>query len=142
MKEKEIEDRIRAVLTAQGWTVEKNHQTTLNSGRPDLHVGHPTWGEAWVEVKRPGGKLGARQFDWMVKWLPVSTIIVCQDESLVLGAIYEWHRTEGSGGFPSSYPYSWGGMRWRQWLPWCTKSQKARLGGADPLADALAAFGE
>lgn len=124
--EKQIENSIRAVLRRNGWVEEKNHQTALNKGRPDLHVAHPKYGEAWVEVKRPGGKLRPEQVTWLLKWEGCVLAVVCDDESQVLDLLHAWRGVANPR---------------EQWRPYCAAAQRARLDGRDTLAEALSEFG-
>lgn len=126
MREKDIEDEIRAVLRRHGWTEEKNHQTALNKGRPDLRVGHPDWGTGWVEVKKPGGKLRDNQVSYMLKWGHVDRIVVCADPAHVLDLLA--HVRPGLD------------EQREHWKRWATPAQRVRLDGGDPLADALSEF--
>jgi hypothetical protein len=123
--EKNIEDSLRAKLAQKGWVVEKNHGSLANFGRPDLHIAHAKYGEIWVEMKKPGGKLGAKQFAWMMKWQGVIRILVWENDDVT-----KFHRQilKGKSGII-------------QWQPWMTVRQRreARTGRTS-LDDALEEF--
>ena len=127
MIEKEIETSLRRALEADGWTTEKNHGSLANFGRPDLHVSHPDWGEWWIEMKKPGGKLGSKQFAWMLKWDGTGVRILVYDEPTP-DTLYRLMRAESYG--------------LEQWQPWMTAKQKreARTGRTS-LDDALDYWG-
>lgn len=126
MLEKDIEAQARKNLERNGWVVEKNHQTMMNFGRPDLHAAHPTLGEWWIEMKKPGGKLGQKQWKWMLRWHKVCNIIVCDDVNPE-AIIREWDQSCDRRAGPLN-----------QWQPWMTGEQKreARTGRTS-LDDAM-----
>lgn len=127
MTEKEIETRLRNALEANGWTVAKNHGSLANFGRPDLYCSHVKHGQWWIEMKKPGGKLGAKQFAWMMKFTKAGCPILVWDND-DLDALLKVIQS-GSHGLS-------------QWQPWMTAKQKreARTGRTS-LDDALEQWG-
>ena len=125
MTEKQIENDFRKALRQSGWIEEKNHGSIAQFGRPDLHVGHQQHGECWIEMKRPGGKLGSKQFTWMLKWHQVARVLVMDSADV---ALLERLLKQGSHGPP-------------QWSPWMTAKQKRELRtGRSSLSGALEAW--
>lgn len=100
-----IQERLRRVLAAAGWTiVEKTHGDQLMAGWPDLYAFNPVRNlHRWIEVKRPSrrGRKGCfepaqlvRFAKWEAAGLPV---YVMGDTDLSL-----LYRDKGN---------------WREWLP-------------------------
>jgi hypothetical protein len=51
-EEKRIRDKeIRPLLEGLGWLVEVTHGNKYMKGFPDLYLGHPQYGQRWVDVK-------------------------------------------------------------------------------------------
>jgi len=46
-----IQRDIVRYLYARGWFVQRMVGHMWQSGVPDLYIGHPSWGQRWVEVK-------------------------------------------------------------------------------------------
>lgn len=128
--ETQIQRAIQGVLKGMNWRVRKIHGGALNKGYPDLYVGCPVYGDAWIEVKVPGKKLRDSQISWMLEWEGVVPIIVCDDEEQVLDLLEEWHLDNIRRDVAPR----------DQWYPWATRAQRKRLDGANPLADALREF--
>ena len=127
--EKQIEDSFRRKLISEGWTVEKNHGSLANFGRPDLHLAHANHGEWWIEMKKPGGKLGSKQFAWMMKWQGTIRILVWDTDDVE--AFHKQIRPRRGG---KNYGIT-------QWQPWMTAKQKREAKtGRTSLDDALEEF--
>lgn len=69
-EEKRIRDKeIRPLLTGLGWLVEVTHSTKYFKGFPDLFLGHPQYGQRWVDVKVEGKyEYTAAQRDKWPRW--------------------------------------------------------------------------
>jgi hypothetical protein len=53
-KETKIRSRIRSFLEGRGWLVEITHGNRFMYGFPDLFIGHPEFGQRWIDVKVEG----------------------------------------------------------------------------------------
>lgn len=127
MLEKEIENSLRLKMSESGWVHCKNWGSMANFGRPDLYACHPDHGQWWIEMKKPGGKLGAKQFAWMMKFAKVGCPILVWDND-DLDALVKVMR-HGRHGLP-------------QWEPWMTAKQKREAAtGRTSLDDALEEWG-
>lgn len=51
--EAEIQEAIINELQKRGWIVKSTHGNLYQSGFPDLFATHKTYGQRWIEVKRP-----------------------------------------------------------------------------------------
>jgi len=54
--ESKIQDAIKEMLAIRGWYVLVTHGNTFQSGFPDLFACHSTYGQRWIEVKKPNFK--------------------------------------------------------------------------------------
>lgn len=77
LSERQIEAQLVDLLTAHNWRVLRTNlfagaviqrQGSIEPGIPDLMArrgAFDTWEIVWIEVKRPGGKLNAKQVAWV-----------------------------------------------------------------------------
>lgn len=49
--------RLKKYMEGQGWYLKKLHGGAYQSGMPDYVAWHPRYGQRWIEMKAPGGKL-------------------------------------------------------------------------------------
>ena len=55
------QDGLVRYMRARGWWCKKIHGGKFQSGLPDLYCCHPQYGQRWIEMKAPGGKLRSSQ---------------------------------------------------------------------------------
>ena len=69
-EETRIRDKeIRPLLAGLGWLVEVTHGNKYMKGFPDLYMGHPEYGQRWVDVKVEGKyEYTAAQRDKWPRW--------------------------------------------------------------------------
>ena len=61
MREQSIQNQIRKRLKEIGWSTRKTHGNKFQAGWPDLYCYHREYGERWLEVKTPTGRLTKAQ---------------------------------------------------------------------------------
>lgn len=94
-----IQNRVRATLTAAGWTSWKTHGGPYQSGWPDLYCAHPQHGARWAEIKRP--RLG--------RFTPAQRVRFAELEAAGVG-VWVLHEAAGCEAVLLGPP------NWRNWL--------------------------
>lgn len=63
-----IRPKVIKKLKEWGYHVEKTHGSMFQQGWPDLYCIHPAFGQFWIELKIPGGRLRTSQREKFTLW--------------------------------------------------------------------------
>ena len=104
--ENDVECNVMLFLTARGWLLRRKHvglfytadrrpQVIGKRGECDYYAVHPKLGYVEIEVKRPGGKPGPAQLEWMARMRHFGFRAIWVDG---VAALEDWYRKEFGDG--------------------------------------------